>query len=89
MTTINTINFETKTRITTLEDELYAIIRDTTKGITKRYHAICAEIFSLLGGEEELKRLENKAFKLKRSWTDEYFEIIKQIDLLKHYKDLM
>lgn len=77
-------------KIETLKAELMELVRDTTTGLTPRWHEICNALFEELGGESKLKELKKACLKerAKRLGADmdKLFELEKQIDELERYK---
>lgn len=73
-----------------LKDELMELVRDTTTGLTPRWHEICGELFKELGGESKLRELKKACLKERAKRLDadmdKLIELEKQIDELERYK---
>lgn len=77
-----------------LKAELMELVRDTTTGLTSRWHKVCNALFEELGGESKLKALKKEALKIRTTSRglgtleelDKLMELEKQIDELERYK---
>lgn len=75
-----------------LKAELLELVRDTTTGLTPRWHEVCGALFEELGGESKLRALKKEALRTRTRGLgtleelNKLTELEKQIDELERYK---